>query len=179
MAVPLEIRTARLHLRRLTQAHLPDLVELDSDPEVMRYISTGAPNSRERYEQELLPRMLCWDAHPYGFLAAYEQDAFVGWFHLRPSVADESVLELGYRLRRTAWGRGLACEGARALLAHAFERLEHPAVDACALAENVASIRVMTKCGMRFVGTFIHPRVPVEVVRYMIEREAWPPPASG
>lgn len=175
MPVPLELRSERLHLRRLTPDHLPDLIELDSDPEVMRYISGGAPNSREDYVDRLLPRMLAWDEHPFGFLAAYEAERFQGWFHLRPSVADASVLELGYRLRRTAWGRGLATEGARALVGHAFEQLRHPAVDACAHPDNAASIHVMVKCGMRSVGTFIHPRIALEVVRYMIEREAWPP----
>jgi len=126
--VPLEIRTDRLCLRRLTAAHLPDLVELDSDPEVMRFISGGEPSSRQRYESELLPRMLAWDAEPYGFLAAYEADAFVGWFHLRPTVAPgETMLELGYRLRRAAWGRGLATEGGRALVRYAFEELDHAA----------------------------------------------------
>ncbi len=173
MAVPLELRTARLHLRRLTAAQLPDLIALDADPEVMRYISGGAPNSREDYEDELLPRMLAWDEHPFGYLSAYEGDTFQGWFHLRPSVADGAALELGYRLRRPAWGRGLASEGARALTEYAFETLGHPVVDACAHPDNAASIRVMMHCGMRRVGTFLHPRVPIEVVRYMIEREAW------
>jgi RimJ/RimL family protein N-acetyltransferase len=171
VAVPLEIRTDRLCLRRLTVAHLPDLVELDSDPEVMRWISGGEPNSRERYEQVLLPRMLAWDDEPYGFLAAYEADAFVGWFHLRPTVTPgETMLELGYRLRRPAWGRGLATEGGRALVRYAFEELDHPAVDACADPRNAASIHVMSKCGMRYAGTFMHPRIPLEVVRYVVER---------
>jgi RimJ/RimL family protein N-acetyltransferase len=172
--VPLEIRTDRLCLRRLTTAHLPDLVELDSDPEVMRYISGGEPNSRQRYESELLPRMLAWDAEPYGFLAVYEADAFVGWFHLRPTVAPgETMLELGYRLRRAAWGRGLATEGARALVRYAFVELDHAAVDACADPRNAASIHVMEKCGMRYAGSFVHPRIPLEVVRYVVERQGW------
>lgn len=169
---PLELRSERLHLRRLTRDHLSDLVDLDADPEVMRYI-TGAPNTREVYEAELLPRMLAWDDHPYGFLAAYHEGRFVGWFHLRPSVADPQVLELGYRLRRDVWGRGLATEGARRLVAHAFDVLDQPAVDACAHPDNAASINVMIKCGMRRVGTFIHPRVPLEVVRYLVDRDAW------
>jgi RimJ/RimL family protein N-acetyltransferase len=169
--VPLEIRSERLCLRRLTSAHVPELVELDSDPEVMRYINGGKPNSRELYEQELLPRMLAWDDEPYGFLAAYETERFVGWFHLRPTVAPgETMLELGYRLQRRAWGRGLATEGGRALLRYAFEELGHAAVDACADPRNAASIRVMTNCGMRYEGRFMHPRVPLEVVRYVVER---------
>jgi RimJ/RimL family protein N-acetyltransferase len=71
--VPLQLRTDRLLLRRLTAEHLDDLVELDSDPEVMRYISNGEPNSRERYVSELLPHMSAWDDQSYGFLAAYEE----------------------------------------------------------------------------------------------------------
>jgi RimJ/RimL family protein N-acetyltransferase len=172
MSSPLELRSERLQLTRVTAAHVPELVELDSDPEVMRYI-TGAPNTREDYEDDLLPRMLAWDDRPFGYLAAYHAGRFVGWFHLRPSVADAAVLELGYRLRREVWGRGLASEGARRLVDHAFATLAHPAVDACAHPDNAASIRVMVKCGMRFAGTFIHPRVPVEVVHYLVEREAW------
>ncbi|MCA9708344.1 MAG: GNAT family N-acetyltransferase [Myxococcales bacterium] len=170
MPVPLELSTERLRLVRLQADDLDHLVALDADPEVMRYISGGEPNSRERYEQELLPRMLAYQDEPYGFLAAYEGERFVGWFHLRPSVADASILELGYRLRREAWGRGLATEGSRALVRHAFEQLDQPAVDACADPRNAASIRVMVKCGMRRVGTFMHPRVPLEVVRYLVER---------
>lgn len=174
MPAPLELQTARLHLRRITREHVPDLVALDADPEVMRYISGGAPNPREAYENDLMPRILAWDEHPFGFLAAYEADEFVGWFHLRPSVADPAALELGYRLRRAAWGRGLATEGARALVAHAFEVLRHPVVDACAHPDNAASIAVMKKCGMRFAGTFMHPRVPIEVVRYLVLRPLTP-----
>ena len=155
---------------RLGRAHLDDLVELDSDPEVMRYINGGIATTRAQYEDELLPRMTVWDDQPYGFLAAYEDGAFVGWFHLRPSVFDASMLEVGYRLRKAAWGRGLATEGARALVRYAFETLDEPAVDACADPRNVASTRVMEKCGMRPVGTFMHPRVPIEVVRYLVRR---------
>lgn len=174
MALPLELRSERLHLRRLTPADVPDLVELDADPEVMRYI-TGAPNTLEDYQQHLLPRMLAFDEQPYGYLVAHLEGRFVGWFHLRPSVADAAVLELGYRLRREVWGRGLATEGSRRLVAHAFDTLAHPAVDACAHPDNAASIAVMIKCGMRHIGTFVHPRVPIEVVRYIALRDARPP----
>jgi RimJ/RimL family protein N-acetyltransferase len=170
MVVPLELRTERLSMTRLTAAHLDDLVRLDSDPAVMRYINGGVPTPRAQYEQELLPRMAAWDELPYGFLAAYEQEVFVGWFHLRPSVFDASMLELGYRLRREAWGRGLATEGGRALVRYAFETLDQVEVDACADPRNVASTNVMIKCGMQPVGMAVHPRVPVEVIRYLVRR---------
>lgn len=170
MAIPLELRTERLAMTRLTAAHLDDLVRLDSDPEVMRYINGGVPTPREQYERELLPRITAWDERPYGFLAAYEQEAFVGWFHLRPSVFDASMLELGYRLRREAWGRGLATEGGRALVRYAFGELDERAVDACADPRNTASINVMIKCGMRPIEGAMHPHAPIEVVRYIAHR---------
>lgn len=171
MPIALELRTERLFLTRLGSAHLDDLVRLDSDPEVMRFINGGIPTTREQYLEELLPRLTAWDEHPYGFLAAYEEGRFVGWFHLRPSVFDASVLEVGYRLERAAWGRGLATEGAKALVRYAFETLDRTSVDACADPRNVASTRVMAKCGMTPVGTGTHPRVPVEVVRYLVRRD--------
>lgn len=81
MARRFELRTQRLHLVRLTEAHLDDLVALDADPEVMRFITDGQPNTRQIYLDDLLPRMVGFDDEPHGFAAAYEQGAFVGWFH--------------------------------------------------------------------------------------------------
>ena len=170
VTIPWELNTERMHLRRIGPEHLEDLLELDSDPEVMRYISGGKPSTREDYEK-FLPRMMAYDDEPFGFLAAYDNERFLGWFHLRPSVADESILELGYRLRREAWGRGLATEGGKALVRYAFETLDQPAVDACADPNNAGSIRVMVKCGMHHVGQFRHPRAPIDVVRYIVERK--------
>jgi RimJ/RimL family protein N-acetyltransferase len=175
-----ELSTPRMHLRPIAASDLDVLIELDADPEVMRYISGGEPNPRELYERELLGRMMAWPGQPFGFFAALDRrrgppddplGEFLGWFHLRPSVADESMLELGYRLRRSAWGLGLATEGARTLLGHAFFTLDQVAVDACADPRNAASIAVMRRCGMREVGEFIHPRAPIRVVRYLVTRE--------
>ncbi|MCR9166216.1 MAG: GNAT family N-acetyltransferase [Nannocystaceae bacterium] len=170
MTVPFVLDTARLHLRRIDDGHLDDLVALDSDPAVMRFINGGSPTPRSLYEDTLLERMKAFGDQPFGYAAAYEEHRFVGWFHLRPSVADASVLELGYRLRRDAWGRGLATEGSRALVDYAFGELDRTCVDACTMPENAASIGVMKKCGMHYAGTFVHPRAGFEVVRYLVER---------
>lgn len=157
---------------------MDDLVALDSDPEVMRFINGGVANSREDYEAELLPRMLAFRHQPYGYLKALssvgtaDTQVFVGWFHLRPSYFEEGSLELGYRLQRRVWGQGLATEGGKALVAHAFEVLKAPIVDACALADNLGSIRVMEKCGLRFAEECKHPRASVVVQRYICKPEA-------
>lgn len=171
MTIPFVLDTARLHLRRIDDEHLDDLVELDSDPAVMRFISGGAPTPRETYENGLLARMKAYPDQPFGYAAAYEAERFVGWFHLRPSVVDETVLEVGYRLRQDAWGRGLATEGAKALVAYAFDTLGWSAVDGCAMPDNLASIAVLKKCGMREAERFVHPRGGMEVVRYLRRRD--------
>lgn len=163
----------RLFLRKLGPQDLDALVELDSDPEVMRYINDGVPNSREFYVAELLPRMLAWtEDDPVGFYAAICEGAWIGWFHLRPSIADEAALELGYRLRRDAWGRGLATEGSRALASFAVDELRPPWIDGCARPDNLASIAVLQKCGLEYVDHRIHPRIPVEVVFYRAAPDA-------
>lgn len=169
------ILTSRLSLRKIVEADLDDLVALDADPEVMRFINGGSPVPREDYVQTLLPRILAWEDPKIGYFSARHADRFVGWFHLRPSAADPAFLEVGYRLRRDAWGLGLATEGARALTRVAFVELGVDVVDACAVPENTASIAVMRKCGMTWRGRFRHPRAPVDVEHYAIDRAAFTP----
>jgi RimJ/RimL family protein N-acetyltransferase len=173
------IATERLVLRKLGEEDLDAMVELDSDPEVMRYINDGVPNSRELYVESLLPRMLAWAGDdPVGFYAAIHEGRWVGWFHLRPSIADESALEIGYRLSRPAWGRGIATEGSRALASLAVDELRPPWIDGCVRPDNLASIAVLRKCGLQYVDNRMHPRSPVEVAFYRtgldgIVRGAW------
>lgn len=62
-----------------------------------------------------------------------------------------------YRLYPPFWGRGLATEGVRALIASAFERLHLDRVVATTMADNAGSWRVLEKCGMRRVRTFLYP----------------------
>lgn len=173
------LHTPRLTLRPIVAGDLEDLLELDSDPEVMRYISGGAPSTPADYE-ELLPRMLAHQDEPIGYFAAVDRRSsapphqrFLGWFHLRPSVVDPEVLELGYRLKRRVWGIGFATEGSLALLRRAFFELDQLAVDACALPENAASQAVLVKCGMREVGSFVHPRLATPCVRYLVDESTF------
>ncbi|MDQ1477548.1 MAG: hypothetical protein QOE62_2777, partial [Actinomycetota bacterium] len=114
-----ELETARLTLRPIATSDVELLVALDRDPEVMRFVSGGKPTSRAEAER-ILQRSL---GHRWlGF--ERETGDFVGWFGIRPSTATSR--ELGYRLRREVWGKGLATEGARAVIAAAFTQ---PGVD--------------------------------------------------
>ena len=86
----------------------------------------------------------------HGYWAVEEDGRFVGWFHLRPA-RDTGETEIGWRFRRDAWGRGLATEGARALIQLAGER-----VIARALVGNVRSRRVRERLGMVPVREFVY-----------------------
>ena len=154
----LVLETERLRLRPLTAADAPLLFELDGDPEVMRFISEGAPTPRERIEAEVLPRRLRVRETDVrlGFWVAYEKEAFAGWFCLKPDRIDPRV-ELGYRLRRTAWGRGLATEGGRRLVRYAFAEAALDRLTAHTLAANRDSQRVLAKCGFRSERAFTYP----------------------
>ena len=146
-------------MRRFGTADVEILVELDSDPEVMRYLTGGAPTPRETIELSLLPRFLAsYEQYAgLGFWAALDSEShdFLGWFSLHP---DEHIppgdLELGYRLRRAAWGRGLATEGSRALVDAGFREFQASRIFAQTYEDNIASRRVMEKLGMSFVRSF-------------------------
>src|SRR5438477_12139534 len=82
------LETERLTLRRFTADDVDNLVELDSDPQVMHYITGGRTTPREEIEREELPHFFeCYKRYDgYGFWAAVENSSgeFIGWFHLRP-----------------------------------------------------------------------------------------------
>jgi RimJ/RimL family protein N-acetyltransferase len=166
------LATERLHLRPVTLADVDLLVTLDSDPAVMRYITGGKPTPRDEAER-IVARSVGhrWLAFEHG------GDTFVGWFGLRPSAGRDR--ELGYRLRRECWGRGLATEGARGLVDLAFTRLDASRVWAHTMTVNTASRRVMERCGLRFVRTFFDEwPEPIEGsdagdVEYVLTRDEW------
>jgi RimJ/RimL family protein N-acetyltransferase len=177
--------TARLILRRLTEDDVDHLVQLDSDPDVMRFLTGGRPTPREVIEKETLPRILAVSQVGLGFWAAIEKatEEFIGWFELRPLDQEGDLVEgeLGYRLRRHAWGRGLATEGARALVRKGFTEFGLRRVVAHTMVVNVASRRVMEKAGLTLVreyhATFDDPIEGTEhgEVQYALDRADWRP----
>jgi RimJ/RimL family protein N-acetyltransferase len=194
------LETERLRLRRLTDSDVENLVELDSDPEVMRYTTGGKPTSRHAIETGFLPAFLVYYQRyeGFGFWAAVERTTgeFLGWFHFRPpeGAADDEV-ELGYRLRRVAWGKGYATEGSLALIRKGFTELGVQRVTAAADRLNYASRRVMEKIGMRLIRTFgfeepwphLASGPEQEGVEYELTRAQWealeggeaPPPSAA
>ena len=94
-------------------AHLPLLVTLNADPEVMRYVTGRGATQAETESEWVVSLAERTDAeHGLGYWAGYEQDVFVGWWGASRHLDHPDLAVLGWRLRRDAWGRGLATEGA-------------------------------------------------------------------
>jgi RimJ/RimL family protein N-acetyltransferase len=178
------LETERLLLRRFTESDVANLHDLDGDPEVMRFVNGGKPVSRDVIREETLPRFLrAYERFEgFGVWAAIERSTgkFVGWFEFYPrkdAVPEE--VELGYRLRRSAWGKGYATEGSRALIRKGFTELGVQRVVAETMAVNAASRRVMEKAGLRYVRTF-HQQWPERIegdehgdVEYALTKADW------
>lgn len=156
------LETNRLTLRRFIEADEDNLVELDSDPEVMRFLNGGKPTPREEVRSRILPTLFGFYERfeGFGFWATEEKSTgqFLGWFHFRPPKNEtrdgEIEIELGYRLRRSAWGKGYATEGSRALIRKGFTELGVERVVAETMTVNAGSRRVMEKSGLTLVRTF-------------------------
>ena len=108
------LQTMRLTLSPCSPADRADFMDLERDPEVMRFLNGGHALDHEQSDPDatfLMPR----GTEPDVWTARRTANgAFVGWFCLSPE--SEKVAELGYRLRRMDWGQGLASEGASALI---------------------------------------------------------------
>lgn len=175
--------TERLVLRRFTRDDYELLVDLDSDPEVMRYTTGGRPTPRIRVETGVLPAMIRDYTRFPGFGAfaghAKADGAFVGWFMLRPRIdSPPDEAELGYRLRKAAWGKGYGTEGSRALVEHGFTECGLRRIFAETMAVNTRSRRIMEKLGMRLEYLYHPPYAPIEgsehgEVCYSLDEDAW------
>ena len=178
------LETERLVLRQFTADDADVLVELDGDPDVMHYVTGGRLTPRDEIENDVLPAFLDYQTRDagFGFWAAIEKSTgrFVGWFHFRAAKdSPPGEIELGYRLLKSAWGRGYATEGARALVDKGFAELGVERVVASTMVVNVASRRVMEKAGLRFVRVF-HEPWPYSIegeehgdVEYALLRSEW------
>jgi RimJ/RimL family protein N-acetyltransferase len=148
------LNTSRLTLRPVTCADRADLIALEADAEVMRYLNAGqpVPDAGLPDADFLTPR-----GEEPGVLAAHHRasGAFIGWFALFDDGLVDGIrtAEIGYRLHRAAWGKGYATEGVQALIEAAFATLGFDRVSAETMAVNQASRRVLEKAGLRHITT--------------------------
>jgi len=155
-----QIETERLIMRELELSDAVGLFELDSNPEVLKYIGVDAVKTIE--ESESVVRMLQrqYAENGIGRWAVIEKSTgeFMGWSGLKlyrePINNQTNIYELGYRFIPRYWGRGFATESARAWVDFAFEELKIDKLFAVTDLEHDSSKNVLHKVGFKDIEVF-------------------------
>ena len=142
------IETERLRIRRFQSDDFESLVSLMTDAETMKFTGFRVPQAAARI-RELLSK---WEEEGLDELGVWAvekrtTEEFVGWIMLKPTATETP--ELGYMLDRSQWGQGFATEVATEMLRYGFEVLRIPKIVAVTSPDNLASVRVLEKAGMR------------------------------
>jgi RimJ/RimL family protein N-acetyltransferase len=158
------LRTERLILRSWRSSDREPFGRLNADLRVMEFL----PGPLTREESDTLVDRVedHWRAHGFGPYAVEvaASGAFAGFIGLMApefEAAFTPCVEIGWRLGFEHWGRGLATEGAREVMRHAFEELGLDSLVSFTVTANVRSRRVMEKLGMTHdpAEDFDHPRL--------------------
>ena len=154
--LPAHIETSRLSLRRLVPDDLEELVAVCAERDVWEY-PYGRGMTRAEAEAFLGIQLDLWMQHGFGGCAArsHTDGRLLGVVGLStPSFPSELVanVTVGWRFAPGAWGNGYATEGAAALLTEAFTTMGVARVGCVTQPENVRSVRVAERLGMRMVG---------------------------
>ena len=164
-----ELRTPRLLLRRWTDDDVAAMAAINRDPEVTRYLNR--PTGEAAVIAFVERVVVHWDEHGFGFFAIESREpgreqrligfAGVAYPSFLPELASRP--EIGWRLARSAWGRGLATEAATAARDHALGELRLGELIAIIHPANARSQRVATKLGMTLERRVHNPAQDNEV----------------
>jgi RimJ/RimL family protein N-acetyltransferase len=177
------METPRMTLRPLTALDGPLLKDLNSDPEVMTYLTHGIPSTDEQVSAAV-ERVLATQAKHdgrFGTWLAHEKASgqFMGWFLFRPDKAtpdNVDSIELGYRLKKAFWRQGFGSEGSAAFVELGFQVYKVSEIFAVAMKDNIGSQAVMKKVGLKFIEDFDYQEFPgpdKRAVRYALKRSEW------
>ena len=161
-------------LRRFTVEDAPLIFELNTQPDVLKYLHertlTGVDDAETVIKEIILPQ---YTLYGLGRLALVEKETgqFMGWcgLKLRPELNNE--VDLGYRMHPAFWGRGLATEAAKACLQYGFNEKGLAAITARAHVNNSASLNIIKKLDFQFVTSEMLDGCPVET--YTLLREQY------
>ena len=157
------MKSKRMRLRRFQMSDLPNMMELESDAEVMKFTSLRVPLTSEQTEQRLKTLIENEEANaPLGVWAAElvpptnESADFVGWFMLLQRDPNFPA-ELCFMIVRRHWGKGLTAEAAACLVDLGLNQLKLSSIVAKTDPANIASKRVLEKLGFKFSKTISNP----------------------
>ncbi|MBW2241486.1 MAG: GNAT family N-acetyltransferase [Deltaproteobacteria bacterium] len=145
--------TPQLQLRAYRPSDAEPLFQIQRDPEAMRYTWCAPSLAEARQRLEAYATGFAKDGFAPWTALSRQGNEVVGWGGLNRDPVDPGWgVEVSYFVAPHAWGKGYASEIVGASLALAFGELRLPRVDAFAMPENRASLRVLEKAGFRPVG---------------------------
>lgn len=153
-----QLETDRLLLRGWRESDLSAVVDMNSDPDVMRYIGNGAVATEQQCRDMIANQQRQWEDKGFGFFAVQLRSTgeTIGLCGLNVPLFYPEILpavEIGWRLRRAHWGKGYATEAASAALEFGFTDRDLSTIYGFANSENTGSLRIMDKIGMTFTET--------------------------
>jgi ribosomal-protein-alanine N-acetyltransferase len=169
------LETHRLILKVATLQEATSMVELNSDPDVIRYTGDSATPTIQDAEKVIKERLLAqFEQYKMGRFSVYlkETGEYLGWCGLR-FFPEQNEVDLGYRLMKKYWGKGYATEASEICLKYGFETLKLKNIIAKAMPENIASIKVMQKMKMTFRGYHNDPTDPHGFIKYDMTAEEY------
>jgi RimJ/RimL family protein N-acetyltransferase len=165
----MNIKTLRLALRQLQPADAEVLHRIYQSDGVLRYFPNPNPPPLERVQRFVAGQQSHWEKHGYGNWGVLPEGAqdIIGWAGLQ-YLPELNETEVGFLLDRPHWGKGYATEAALASLRFGFERCGLDHIIALVHPDNLASRRVIEKCGMAYAETIA--LWGIELRRYTISR---------
>lgn len=172
-------KSARLNYKLMDENDAQLLFELDQDVEVMRFINGGKLSSWQHINDNFIPRLISYRNATNGWglwqINLTESNQFIGWILVRPmDFFSEHPkwrnIELGWRLKQLAWGKGYATEAAQHIQQTLTEQTNVSHFSALAVQENIGSIRIMKKLGMCHIKSEVNkgPLGEMQVVHYQV-----------
>jgi ribosomal-protein-alanine N-acetyltransferase len=167
------VQTDRLLLRTFVPEDLDELAPIMADPEVMRF-STQGPWERDQTLAFINGCMENYSEDRWGFglwaVIHMATDRLIGYCGLSrfDDIDGAPEIEIGYRLTRRYWNKGLATEASLAVRDYALEQLHLTRLVSIVDPANIASIHVAEKVGMKRTKQIVKWGKPL--LLYVIER---------
>lgn len=173
----MRIETERLILREMLPTDDEALFEMDSNPEVHRYLGENPVTDIEQVRTYIDAIRKQYADYGIGRWTAVEKASgnIIGWAGLKFITETENnrtrFHDVGYRLNQKYWGKGYATESAKAALRYGFETLQLTEIIGSANVNNTQSRKALEKCGLTFVEQFYWKDILCDWLR--ITKEEW------
>lgn len=173
-----EIETERLILRDMRLTDLDSMFELDSDPEVHKYLGNKPVKTKEESRRIIEGVLKQYEERGIGRWVAIEKKTgeCIGWSGIRLNNeynmnGFDEYYDVGYRLIKRFWGKGYATESGKAAVDYAFNTLKLSEIYGITEIGNEASHNALLKIGLHYVEDFYFEEEKMNLRWYKMENK--------